>query len=320
MAKKLFDFQDGEQLEIPVLIKSADVRIAKNGKKFIAFTFEDESGQITGKYWNASEPDIERFQTGKVVHLKGKRERYQGNPQIKIYQLKLVDAAEQDAAAYVPHAPEKKATMQDELQSYVFEITNADWSRVVRTLLKKNGAKFFEAPAAKTNHHAFEGGLAYHTLSILKMAKSVSDQYPQLNRSLLYAGAILHDMGKVIELTGPISTTYSLAGNLIGHIVLIDEEIVLACQELKIDIYSENMLLLRHVVLAHHGLLEYGSPERPKIMEAEVLHDLDDMDASITMMSTALQHTDAGEYTERLFAMDGRTFYRPHDKPQSHDE
>ncbi|EPC85478.1 3'-5' exoribonuclease yhaM, partial [Lacticaseibacillus paracasei subsp. paracasei CNCM I-4649] len=135
------------------------------------------------------------------------------------------------------------------------------------------------------NHHAFAGGLAFHTLSILRLAKSVVQQYSSLNKSLLYAGAILHDLGKTIELSGPISTDYTVEGNLIGHIVLIDEQIVLAAQQLKIDINAEDMLLLRHVVLAHHGLLEYGSPVRPELLEAQVLHDLDELDASINMMT-----------------------------------
>ena len=98
---------------------------------------------------------------------------------------------------------------------------------------------------------------------------------------------------------------------MIGHIVLIDEQIVLAAQQLKIDINAEDMLLLRHVVLAHHGLLEYGSPVRPELLEAQVLHDLDELDASINMMTTAYQHVDPGTFTERLFGMDNRRFYRP---------
>ena len=146
---------------------------------------------------------------------------------------------------------------------------------------------------------------------MLELAKSVSDQYMELNRSLLYAGVILHDIGKVKELSGPIGTEYTLAGNLLGHIVMVDEEITKACAELNISEDDEEVLVLKHVVLAHHGLLEYGSPVRPKIMEAEILHHLDNLDASMQMMLGALKQVEPGEYTERIFGLDNRNFYLP---------
>ncbi|CAM3079210.1 3'-5' exoribonuclease YhaM family protein [Lactiplantibacillus plajomi] len=312
MAKKLFDYQLDETVDGFFLLKDAEVRVAKNGKKFLAINFQDTSGEISGKFWDASDQDIEHFQAGCVIHLKGKRENYQGNPQIKIQQMRLTRPGEpQSVQQFVEHAPLKTSTMEEQLNTYVFAITEPNWNRIVRHLLNDLHADFFSFPAAKKNHHAFAGGLAYHTLSILKLAKAVADQYPHVNRPLLYAGAILHDMGKTIEMSGPVSTTYTLAGNLVGHIVLIDEKIVETCQQLKIDEQSESVLVLRHMILAHHGLLEYGSPVRPHVMEAEILHDLDELDASIQMMQTSLSHTEPGTYTERIFAMDGRNFYRP---------
>ena len=293
LVKRLFDYHNEEDVRLPVLIKSAEVRVAKNGKKFIAMIFQDNSGHISGKFWDASDNDIAQFKAGEVVQLSGKRELYQGNPQIKIFSLRLATQEEgNDPKAFVERAPEAPSDMEEELNSYIFEITNANWNRIVRKLINDHKKAFFSYPAAKSNHHAFAGGLAFHTLSILRLAKSVVQQYSSLNKSLLYAGAILHDLGKTIELSGPISTDYTVEGNLIGHIVLIDEQIVLAAQQLKIDINAEDMLLLRHVVLAHHGLLEYGSPVRPELLEAQVLHDL-------------------GTFTERLFGMDNRRFYRP---------
>ena len=126
-------------------------------------------------------------------------------------------------------------------------------------------------PAAKSNHHAF-AGFWNSTHSIVHLAQAVAKQYPGLDASLLYAGALLHDLGKVIELTGPIATQYTTAGNLIGHIVLIDEQIVLAANEMNMDLYSEEMLLLRHTVLAH-PLME--SADRFPVVEANILHQLD---------------------------------------------
>ncbi|KRL03181.1 3'-5' exoribonuclease YhaM family protein [Liquorilactobacillus capillatus] len=317
--KKIYDYIIDENMELFVLIKSADVRLAKNGKKFIAFNFSDSSGEISAKFWDASEEDIANFKPGKIILLKGKREVYQNNPQIKIYHIRLVSAEEGlKPEDFVKKAPLSKDDMEKEFNQALFEITNPSWNRVVRFLLHKYHDQFFSFPAAKKNHHAFDGGLAFHTLSMLRLAHTIAKQYADIiNAPLLYAGAILHDLGKTIELSGPIATKYTLEGNLIGHIVLVDEEIVKACQQLKIDLASEDMILLRHMILAHHGLLEYGSPVRPHLLEAEVLHQIDELDASIQMLRGTLAHTEPGNFSERIFGMDGRNFYRPQEKVQS---
>lgn len=310
--KKLFDYSVGDNLEIYVLIKSAEARMAKNGKQFIAFNFADRSGEISAKFWDASAEDIAAFQTGKVVFLRGKRETYQDNPQIKIFNLRIAqDNEPNNPTDYLQTAPETRTEMEAEFKKFILKITEPNWNRIVRHMLNQHHEDFFEFPAAKKNHHAYAGGLAYHTLSILRLAQTIVEQYPEVNASLLYAGAILHDLGKTQELSGALGTTYTLAGNLIGHIVLIDEEIFETCKELHIDPESESVLLLRHVILAHHGLLEYGSPVRPRIMEAEILHQLDNIDASIQMMKTTLEHTEPGEFSERIFGLDNRQFYRP---------
>lgn len=294
------------------LIKNADVRLVKNGKKFIAFTFQDTSGTIDGKFWDASEEEIQRFAAGKVVALQGKREVYNGNPQVKIMHLRLTKIDEPgEPTLYMERAPLKKEAMEEEINKTLFEITNPNWNRIVRFLLNKYQKEFFDFPAAKRNHHAFASGLAYHTVSMLRLGKAIVAEYPELNSSLLYAGIILHDLGKVLELSGPMSTEYTLAGNLVGHLVLVDEEIVKACIALKFDENKEDIVVLRHMVLSHHGLLEYGSPVRPRIMEAEILHQIDNLDASMQMMLTSIRQTTPGEYSDRIFGMDNRSFYVP---------
>ena len=185
--KKIRDLVIDEQFEQFVLIKSADVRIAKNGKKFIAFTFQDTSGTIDGKYWDASEEEINKFTAGTVVFLNGKREVYQGNPQVKILHMRLTRVDEPgEPSLYMERAPLKKEEMEEEINQLLFEITNAHRNRIVRYLLNKYQKQFFEFPAAKRNHHAFASGLAYHTLTMLHLGKSIADEYPELNRALLY--------------------------------------------------------------------------------------------------------------------------------------
>lgn len=310
--KKLRELVVDETFQLFVLIKSADVRLAKNGKKFIAFTFQDTSGTIDGKFWDASEEEINKFVPGKVVLLDGKREVYQGNPQVKILHLRLPKSDEPaEPSLYMEKAPIKKEVLEDEITQVLFEIVNPHWNRIVRFLLNKYKQEFFEFPAAKRNHHAFASGLAYHTVTMLHIGKSLVKEYPEINASLLYAGIILHDLGKVIELTGPMSTEYTLAGNLVGHLVLVDEEITKACLALKFDENQEDIVVLRHMVLAHHGLLEYGSPVRPRILEAELLHQIDNIDASMQMLLSATRQTTPGEYTDRIFGLDNRSFYVP---------
>ncbi|MCF1601832.1 3'-5' exoribonuclease YhaM family protein [Tetragenococcus halophilus] len=310
--KKIRDLVVDEDFQGFVLIKNADVRTAKNGKTFIAFTFQDTSGSIDGKFWDASSEEIQRFEVGRVVHLTGKREVYQGNPQVRIYKLRLTNPEEpNDPNLFMERAPVKKETMEEEINQVLFEITNPHWNRIVRFLLNKYKREFFEYPAAKKNHHAFVGGLAYHTTTMLHLGKSLVKEYPQLDGALLFSGIILHDLGKVIELSGAMSTEYTVVGNLVGHLVLVNEEITKACLALKIDESAEDIVVLRHMVLAHHGQLDYGSPVRPRIMEAEILHQIDNIDASMQMLTNAISKTEAGDYTERIFGMDNRSFYVP---------
>ena len=283
MTKKLYEYNVDESFEICLLIKSADVRMAKNGNPFIAFTFQDQSGQMDGKYWSATSEDIAKYVPGKVVVVNGKREMYNNSPQVKIVSLRLTDAAKGEptsASHFVEHAPMTKEEMEEEVNQIMFDITNPYLRRIVHNILKKYQEAFFEFPAAKRHHHAFVGGLSFHTV-------------------------------KTMELTGAIGTEYTLKGNLLGHIVIMDEEITKACEELDIDENQEDVLLLKHLVLAHHGKLEYGSPVRPQLLEAEVLHHIDLLDATITMMSNALDKTEPGAFSERVFGLDNRSFYKP---------
>lgn len=312
MLKRLLDYNDGEEMDIVVLIKKSQLRRNKKNKLFLAMQFGDGSGEIRGNFWDATNQDAATFSTGTIVELNGKREEYQGRPQIRIYSLRVVGPQEgYELDQFVKSAPEPINDMHVEINQFVDQIQNKTWKTIVQYLLKKWGRRFFDYPAGKSNHHAVRGGLAFHILSMLKDAKGLADNYEQINRSLLYAGCILHDMGKVLELTGPAATQYTTEGNLVGHLVLIDEQIMLAAQDLKIDLESEDLLLLRHMVLSHHGRLEYGSPKLPALLEAEILHRIDDMDAMVYAVTNALQHTGKGTFTEPLLSQDGRRYYRP---------
>ena len=275
-------------------------------------TFQDDSGEISGNLWDAQPHNVETFTAGKVVYMQGRREVYNNTPQVNQITLRLPEVGEpNDPADFKEKPPVNVTEVKDYLEQMVFKIENPTWQRIVRALYRKYHKDFFSYPAAKTNHHAFESGLAYHTATMVRLADAISDIYPELNKSLLFAGIMLHDLGKVIELSGPDNTEYTVRGNLIGHIALIDEEITKVLGELNIDDTKEDVTVLRHVVLSHHGLLEYGSPVRPRIMEAEIIHMIDNIDAEMMMMTTALSRIGEGEMTSRLFALDNRSFYKP---------
>lgn len=318
MTKLLANYQDSEHVDSFALIKSADVRLTKNGKTYIGLVFSDRSGDLPGNLWDATEEQITRFVPGKIVKLQGVRGSYHDQPQVQITNVRLTESGEpENPSDFMVHAPIKEADMDDALNDYILLIVNPTWNRLVRRLFTQYHDAFLRYPAAKSNHHAFAGGLAFHSLSIAKLAKGVAGQYPQLNQELLIAGALLHDLGKTIELSGPVATQYTLSGNLIGHITLIDEQIVLAARELKFDLQDEDLILLRHVVLSHHGILEYGSPVRPVVMEAEVLHQLDELDAGIQMMSGVLEKTADGSFSDRVFGLDNRKFYKPENRDET---
>ncbi len=309
---KINQMKKDEFFEGFYLIKSAEVRQTRAGKDYIAFTFQDDSGEIEGKLWDAQPHNVAEYTAGKVVHIQGRREVYNNTPQVNQLVLRLPRAGEpNDPADFREKPPVDPKDLRDYLAQMIFKIENPVWQRVVRALYSKYDKEFYSYPAAKTNHHAFESGLAFHTATMVRLADAIGDIYPQLNKSLLFAGIMLHDLAKVIELSGPDDTEYTVRGNLIGHIALIDEEITKVLLELKIDDSKEDVIVLRHVILSHHGLLEYGSPVRPRIMEAEIIHMIDNLDAEMMMMTGALAKVGEGEMTSRIFAMDNRSFYKP---------
>ncbi|MDF7636829.1 HD domain-containing protein [Leuconostocaceae bacterium ESL0958] len=308
----LADYQENEAIDCFALVKSAEQRQTKAGKDYLAFVLADQTGDLPGNLWDVTPEQIQSLQPGRVVHVTGTRDSYRGNPQMKLTSIRLAQEDEpHDPGDFVQRAPMAEGEMTTVLNELLLQVQQPDWQRLLRYLFKKYRNEFLQYPAAKMNHHAFVGGLAYHSLSIARLATQILPLYPQLNADLLLTGALLHDLGKVIELSGPVATDYTVTGKLIGHITLIDEQLVLAANDLALDLNSEELVLLRHVVLAHHGLQEYGSPIRPQVMEAEVLHQLDELDAGLQSMTSALEQTEAGAFSKKIFALDNRAFYRP---------
>lgn len=310
MSKGILFHQVGEQIETFLFIKSSTRGVASNGKPFLTLFLQDKSGEIEAKLWDISDEDELTYGPEKIVKVAGEIQSYRGRNQLKI--KKIRPAVEEDRvkiADFIETAPLSQEEMMSKITQYMFEMKNPNIQRITRHLLKKYERPFLEFPAATKNHHEFVSGLAYHVVSMLDLAKAIANLYPSLDRDLLYAGVILHDLGKVIELSGPISTTYTIEGNLLGHITIMVNEIGQAAKELQIE--SEEILVLQHLVLSHHGKMEWGSPKLPLVKEAEILHYIDNIDAKMNILDRALERTKPGEYTERIFPMDNRAFYKP---------
>ena len=300
----------GDSVENFFLIHRATQGVTAQGKDYMTLYLQDKSGDIEAKLWTVTKDDMKILKPEIIVWVKGDVINYRGRKQMKVNQFRLATAEDgvktQD---FVDGAPLSPNEIQDELSHFILEIENAHLQRITRHLLKKYQDKFFTYPAASSHHHNFAGGLSYHVLTMLKIAKSLCDIYPLLNRSLLYSAIILHDIGKVRELSGPVATTYTVEGNLLGHISIASDEVAEAAKELGID--SEEVMLLRHMILAHHGKMEFGSPKLPHLKEAEILFFIDNIDAKMNMFDKAFKKTERGQFTERIFGMDNRQFYNP---------
>lgn len=310
MGKELLQHDVGEQVDLFLLIKSATKGIASNGKPFLTVILQDRSGDIEAKLWDTSDEQVKLYQPETIVRVGGEVHNYRGRLQLKIKQIR--PASQHDdvqVADLLETAPISKDEISNKVTQAIFEMKNPNIQRITRFLLKKYYDGFLEYPAATKNHHEFVSGLGYHVVSMLDLARSISELYPSLDRDLLYSGIILHDLGKVIELSGPVSTTYTVEGNLLGHITIIVNEIGKAADEL--GIHGEEVVILQHIVLSHHGKLEWGSPKQPMIKEAEVLHLIDNIDAKMNMLDRAMQRVKPGDFSERIFPLDNRSFYKP---------
>ncbi|WP_456271918.1 3'-5' exoribonuclease YhaM [Bacillus sp. AK031] len=300
----------GSSVDLFMLIKQMTKGTTNTGKPFLTLILQDKSGDIEAKLWDANEQDEVNFQPETIVKVSGDVQSYRGKNQLRIRQIQPSSSGDGfELSDFLQTAPLSIDEMTSKITQYIFEMKNPNIQRITRHLLKKYQKPFLEYPAATKNHHEFVSGLAYHVVSMLDLSKAIAALYPTLDSDLLYAGVILHDLGKVFELSGPTSTAYTVEGNLLGHISIMVNEIGKASEELGIK--GEEVMILQHLVLSHHGKAEWGSPKPPMIKEAEMLHYIDNIDAKMNMLDKVLEKTKPGEYTERVFALDNRSFYKP---------
>lgn len=295
------------------LVINATKGVTNVGAPYFNMTLQDASGQIEGRKWEVKDNDVEIFSPGNIVEITAEVVKYRTSLQLKVLTGRVLDQDEYNVIDFVSSAPVAKERLQKQLIHFIQEIGDIEIRNVVEDLIGGTRmTSFMIYPAASKNHHEYLSGLLHHTVGMLNAAEALLNVYPSLNKDYLYAGVILHDVGKLIELSSPIMPKYTVAGKLIGHISIVQAQIMEACQRLNIS--DETSIILQHLVLSHHGKKEFGSPVEPMIKEAEVLSMIDNLDARINMIDKALKDVEEGEFSQRIMSLDGRSFYKPKTK------
>ena len=300
---------DGEHFKGQLLVANSAKCVNNVGANYLNLELRDSSGNINGKKWDVSLDDESIFAIGNVVYIEGEVLKYKENLQIKVLSGVLVPVEEIDTTRFIKQPPLPKEELIKRFNQYVDSIKNEDCKKILDYLIKRLSPNLFEYPAAVSVHHDYASGLLMHTVSMADIASFLVDYYPNINRDILITGVLLHDMGKTIEFEGPIVYKYSLTGKLLGHITIMVSEIRRAAEGLKIT--SEVPLLLEHMVLSHHGYPEFGSAVLPMTQEAILLSLIDNLDSKMVIVQKALENTNPGEFSQKVFPLDNRTIYKP---------
>ncbi len=318
MQNQLLQLIKNQMFEGFLLVKTSEQRTSTNGSKFLDMTLADVSGEVNAKMWDGNTPAPK---TGSVVKVRAMMNEYNGRAQLRVDRLRVTTEKDNvDMSLLVPCAPEPPQDMESRIRERIAAIRDDELRRVVEFRLNEAGDALSYYPAAQKLHHAERSGLLHHTSTMLRMGDLVCDVYPTLDRDLLAAGVVLHDLCKLTELNADESgvvSDYSREGQLLGHLVQGVSMLMRACEQ--VGVREELKLMLSHMILSHHDLPEFGSPRRPMFPEAEVLHTLDLLDARMFEMNHALSTTAPGTFTERIWSLE-RKLYRRERSPKQDDE
>ena len=291
---ELSSISKGEAIDHFLLVKKCEIRLTKNGKEFLSLELGDKSISCASNLWD----DVSGFKSiksslvvGDVVKITGSMDEYQGNPQIKIDSLRLAKQSDDVTPKdFLPKSLRDLKTMKKEFTSRLDKISNSDLISLMKNIFtEERFEKYTSVPAGKMWHHGYISGLIEHTLEIIRICDLMCDIHPQINRDLLVCGAMLHDFGKIEELSFEPVFEYTDKGKLLGHIVIaamiVNDEIN------KISDFPENLKNnLLHLILSHQGKLEYASPVVPKTLEAITLYQADELSAKVNAYKNTIQN------------------------------
>ena len=298
-------------VECFALVKTCDKKSAKNGSTYLDLLLADKEGEIYAKMWDFKEEITPLPEVNTVVKARGVLQQYNGNDQFIIQRLRPAVAGDNVSVSdFVKSADVSGEEMYGVIISLVNTFKDEDLKTVVSAILEEHKEKLLFFPAAEKLHHAMAGGLLYHTLSIVRLAECVCGIYPCIDKDLLISGAFLHDVAKLKEYT--INGTglvdgHTVEGMLLGHLVMGSEEVGRKCDELGIP--ADKKVLLQHMLISHHGKLEFGAAVRPSFIEAEILSQLDLLDANMYEMAEAVGGVNPGDFTGRLWMLDNRRMF-----------
>ncbi len=289
------------------MIKELNEKKDKNGNGYLdLIVIGSDKKEYPAKIWRFDNNG--QFESGDVVEIEYTLDNYKGKDQLTINTIRK--APDEMIKNFVPASEYDGKIIFSMLLEKVNNFKDSELKRIVNEIMLANREKLEVFPAAFRLHHAIVGGLMLHTASIVEMAEKTCTVYPNINRELLLSGAILHDVAKTFEMetskTG-LCKAYTVGGELIGHLVKGAMYIEETAKKLNID--SEKVILLEHMILSHHGIPEYGSPVRPMFLEAEILSSLDSLDATIFEINNATSKVDAGSFTDRQWALDNRKLF-----------
>jgi 3'-5' exoribonuclease len=287
------DVKEGDRPKSVFLVARKATPTAKSGKTYLAVTFQDRTGEIEARAFEKVDETAALFEEKDYVEVEGIVGTFQGRPQLKIESIAKVEGAALDAAEFVwvpppePKKPERtgasgvEEALWNELLALIGTIADQHVRDLVMAFVEDEDVahRLRRSPAAKTVHHAYPGGLLEHTVSCLKLAHRFADHYPQADRDLLVAGAFFHDIGKIRELQGDRNVEYTDEGRLVGHHVMAAQWIHDKARRVGVPRDLEHHVV--HLVLAHHGKLEYGSPKVPMTLEALLTHSIDELDSRV---------------------------------------
>ncbi|WP_224958349.1 3'-5' exoribonuclease YhaM family protein [Geomonas subterranea] len=290
LKKTVAEIKDRDIVEAVFLVKEKIVAMAKNGKPYLTLKLMDKTGEVDAKIWDNADQVGSLFDRNDFLAVKGKASVYLGKMQLIVSELKRVPEESVQLADFLPETASDIEAMVAQLHALVASLTDPDLARLLRSFFEDPEllAQYRTAPAAKGMHHVYLGGLLEHSLAVAKLVDAMVPLYQGLNRDLLVAGALLHDIGKVREMTYLRCFDYSDEGKLIGHITIGVEMLQERIARLP-GFPVELAMLLKHMILSHHGQYEYGSPKRPKTLEATILNYLDDLDSKINGIRTHIR-------------------------------
>ena len=293
-----------------LLIRSAEKRKDSKGNDYVDMNLTDRTGEINCKIWNW-DPEAETPEAGQPIKVRGTIQEYNGRLQLRVEKWRLCTEDDPvDMNALVPCAPRKPEDMFKDIENAIEHFADEDLKKLTRGMLNLAGDRLKWFPAAQRMHHAERSGLLHHTTDMLRLADAMLNIYPWLNRDLLKAGVIIHDLGKIDEMksdqTGNV-TDYTRDGQLLGHLVRGITNLNKVAEETGVT--GECLILLEHMLLSHHGESEYGSPKPPMFPEAEALHWIDIMDARMNTMKSVTDKTPPGAFSEKIFSLDRRVYH-----------